>query len=152
MSRTLPIALFLTIMATRACLADLPRTPIRGTPRLFGRDLKAFILINSLTINRSKNGADFGDFLGVTLSPGRLVAVSEDAEGIFYQATHGAHNIAPYYLTHGGIYVSKLSPNRIWVFKGDARIGAKSPIDKDYMPLSSDERRQFRAEAGSTKP
>jgi hypothetical protein len=152
MNRTVSIALLLVTLAAQACLADLPRTPIRRTPQLFGQEIKAFVLTATVTIDRSKNGGWYGDFLGVTLSPGRLVPVSEDAEGFFYQATRGIHNITYYHLAHGGIYVSKLFPNRIWVFKGDARVGAKSGIRKDYMPLAPDERRQFRAEEARAKP
>jgi hypothetical protein len=152
MNRTASTALLLITLVSNTGLADLPRMPIQNTPRLFGHDIKAFVLMSGLTVDRSKNGAKYGDFLGVILSPGKFVPVSEDAEGVFYQATHGIHNITSYYLTHGGIYVSKLSPNRIWAFKGDARIGAKSGVDKDTMPISSDERRKFRTEEPRAKP
>lgn len=140
------LAIILVGFGAQVDFADLPRTPLKTTPRILGHEVRRLMLATSLKIDRSKAGGKRVDFLMLDMSPGPFVPVSEDAEGVYYQAAHGVHVIFPYYLTHGGIYVSKFAQDRMWAFKGDARVGAKSGVDKDHRPLSWDELRHFHRE------
>lgn len=113
--------------------ADLPRTPVKGVPRVFGRDIERFVLLSPIVVNRSKPNVRFFDTIMVRMVPGTFIPVTEDAGGIFYQAANDFMKIRGNYPVSGGIYVSKSRPGVIWVYVGDARMGGG--VEKDTQPL-----------------
>jgi hypothetical protein len=123
------------IFTTEIARADLPRTPVRSVPRLFGRDIERFVLLAPIVIDRSKPGVRFTDIIMVRMVPGTFIPVSEDAEGIFYQAVNNFVQIRGNNPIGGGVYVSKSRPGRISVYVGDARMGSKWGVQKDTLPL-----------------
>lgn len=126
------LLLGLTVHVVRA---DLPRTPVKGTPRVFGRDIERFVLLAPIVIDRSKPGVRFTDIIMVRMVPGTFIPVSEDAEGIFYQAVNNFVQIRGNNPIGGGVYVSTSRPGRISVYVGDARMGSKWGVQKDTLPL-----------------
>jgi hypothetical protein len=124
-------------LSSQVVRADLPRTPVRTVPQLFGRDIERFVLLAPIVINRSKSGSGlpFAAFMMVEVPRGTFIPVSQDAEGIFYQAVNGFLRIRGNDTIGGGFYVSKLRPGEIWVYVGDAQMRSKRGVDKDRLPL-----------------
>ncbi len=71
----------------------------------------------------------------VRMTPGTFIPVSEDAEGIYYQAVNGFLGIRGNSAIGGGLYVSKSRPGLIWVYVGDAQMNSKVGMQKDTLPL-----------------
>jgi hypothetical protein len=122
-------------LTSHVLLADLPRTPVTAVPRVFGRDIERFVLLKPLGIDRSKPGVPFRSTIMVIMSPGTFIPVTEDADGIFYQAVNGFLQIRGNNRIDGGVYVSKSRPGIIWAYVGDAGMNSKFGIDKDTLPL-----------------
>jgi len=124
-------------LTSQVVRADLPRTPIRTVPHLFGRDIERFVLLAPIVVDRHKRGIGlpFSAFMMVRIPPGTFIPVSEDAEGIFYQAVNGFLRIRGNSSIGGGFYVSKSQPGMIWVYVGDAQMRSKRGINKDRLPL-----------------
>jgi hypothetical protein len=118
--------------------ADLLRTPLKAIPRLFGRDVERLVLLTPIVVNRSKPGVAFAVTMMVRIVPGTFIPVTEDADGIFYQAVNGYTTIRGNRPTGGGLYLSKSRPGVIWAYVGDARMGSKIGVDKDTQPLPAD--------------
>lgn len=125
----------LVALTSRDVRADLPRTPIKGVPRVLGRDIECFVLLAPIVVDRSKPGVRFADIIMVRIVPGTFVPVTEDAGGIFYQAVNGFLEIRGSNKTDGGVYVSKSQPGMIWVYVGNARMSSKAGVEKDTLPL-----------------
>jgi hypothetical protein len=121
------------LFATAAADADLPRTPVKGIPRVLGRDIERFVLLSPIVVNRSKPNVRFVDTIMVRMVPGTFIPVTEDAGGIFYQAANDFMQIRGNRPIAGGVYVSKSRPGVIWVYVGDAEMGGG--VEKDTQPL-----------------
>ncbi len=145
MPRAIIIVVALFAVTCSPTFGDPPRAHVTATPRLGGRAVARFFLTSPVKINRSHDGVAYRATLMVELSPGEFVPVAEDADGVFYQARNGVHNLRPYSLNNGGIYVSKSSPQRMWVYVGSARVGAKASVEKDKMYLEPGLVRSFYA-------
>ena len=129
------VGLVLLGLTSHIVRADLPRTPVTGVPRIFGREIERFVLLKPLSVDRSKPGVPFRSTIMVIMSPGTFIPVTEDAGGIFYQAVNGFLEIRGNKRTSGGVYVSKSRQGIIWVYVGHAGMGDKFGIDKDTLPL-----------------
>ncbi len=115
--------------------ADLPRTPVRAVPRVFGRDIPRFVLLAPIVVNRAQPGIPFAATMMVRMLPGTFIPVTEDAQGIFYQAVNSFRFIRGNKEVGGGIYVSKSQPGIIWVYIGNAQMNSKYGVLKDRLPL-----------------
>jgi hypothetical protein len=123
----------LLVFTAEVVRADLPRTPVKGIPRVLGRDIERFVLLAPIVVNRSKPNIRFADVIMVRMVPGTFIPVTEDAGGIFYQAANDFMKIRGNYPVRGGVYVSKSQPGKIWVYVGDGRMGGG--VEKDTLPL-----------------
>jgi hypothetical protein len=115
--------------------ADLPRTPVRSVPRLFGRNIERFVLLAPIVVDRSQPGVPFSATPMIRMLPGTFIPVTEDAEGIFYQAVNEFRSIRGSHPVGGGIYVSKSREGVIWMYIGDAQMNSKQSVLKDRQPL-----------------
>lgn len=122
-------------LTSQVVRADLPRTPLRVVPRVFGRDIERFVLLVPIVVNRSEGGLPFSATIMVRMVPGTFIPVTEDAEGIFYQAVNGFLRIRGNNRIDGGVYVSKSRQGVIWVYVGDAQMKSKFGVNKDRLPL-----------------
>jgi hypothetical protein len=127
-------------LTSQVVRADLPRTPIRTVPHLFGRDIERLVLLAPIVIDRHKRGVGlpFSAFMMVRVLPGTFIPVTEDEGGIFYQAVNGYRTIRGNRRIGGGLYVSKSQPDAIWAYVGDARTKSKFGVEKDRLPLPPD--------------
>ena len=101
------LALGLTSLVARA---DLPRERVREVPRLFGREIERFVLLAPIHIDRSLPNVPFASTIMVRVTPGTFIPVTEDAEGIYYQAVNGFRTIRGNGRVGGGFFVSKTRP------------------------------------------
>lgn len=109
---SLLVLLGLSFAIPLAAWAGSPRRLLTEPPILDGRKIERFLLVAPIR--------QAGVF---TLEPGHLVAVAEDDEGVFYQATAGfLRGLAyrPRERSPGGIHVSKRNPTVITTYYGDA--------------------------------
>jgi len=134
------------VVVTEASGHDLPRTPIQGTPRILGREVPRLILLEP--IYNSPSVPDWSYQWKTLLSvipPGEFVPVSEDRDGVFYEAPTGLGQ--PQSVTGktvfypGGLYVSKQRPDAIHWYFGRAR--GKSWVDVSPRPLPLEDQRKF---------
>lgn len=122
-------------LATTAVRADLPRTPLRTVPRVFGRDIERFVLLAPIVVNRSRPGVPFRATMMIRMMPGTFIPLTEDAGGFFYQAVNGFLRIRGNSRIDGGVYVSKSQQGVIWVYVGSAGMKSKFGVEKDRLPL-----------------
>lgn len=115
--------------------ADLPRTPVKTVPHLFGRDIERFVLLAPIVVDRSHPGLPFSATPMIQMVPGTFIPVTEDAEGIFYQAVNEFRFIRGNNTVGGGIYVSKSREGMIWMYIGNAQMNSKQGVLKDRLPL-----------------
>lgn len=66
----------------------------------------------------------------VRVTPGTFIPVTEDAEGIYYEALNGFLRLRGNDSIGGGLYVSKSRPGLIWVYTGDAQMSSKVGTEK----------------------
>ncbi|HEY2799935.1 MAG TPA: hypothetical protein VGI85_05030 [Chthoniobacterales bacterium] len=129
------ICLFLLSIGARA---RQTRTPFHGTASLGGRQIERFVLLRTIHVNHPLlTRSEQGEFW---ILPGQFIPVSEDARGIYFQATNGfrvfAGNREPL-LVPGGLYVSKRKPDEIFRYFGSAEKSANG-VDIDSIPLRAD--------------
>lgn len=122
-------------LTSQVVRADLPRTPVTAVPRVFGRDIERFVLLAPIVVNRSKPGLPFRIVMMVRMLPGTFIPVTEDADGIFYQAVNGFLRIRGNNRIEGGVYVSKSRQGVIWAYVGNAGMSSKFGVEKDRLPL-----------------
>ena len=65
-------------LVSQVVRADLPRTPVREVPRVFGREIYRLVLLAPIMINRSKPGVAFAATMMVRVLPGTFIPVTED--------------------------------------------------------------------------
>ena len=129
------VCLIILTLTSQAARADPPRTQIRGTPHLFGRDMERLVLVAPIIVNRSKPGVVYAATMMVRILPGTFIPVTEDDGGIYYQAVNGYRSIRGNRQIDGGLYVSKTEPGLIWAYEGDAQTSSKYGVEKDHLPL-----------------
>lgn len=136
------IVLGLNLAIPLAAWAGSPRRLLTQPPILEGREIERFLLVEPI-----RRGGVF------TVEPGHLVAVAEDDEGVFYQATSGFLRglvYRPPERSPGGIHVSKRNPTVITTYYGDA--GDPSDVMKiSNQRLTFDEMRTLKV-AKAAKP
>ena len=102
------------------------RWPVRGTPRIAGREIERFIVLKKFWISHEGEYPLYRDSIR-GLPEAVFVPVSEDKEGVFYHSIagvwRGRYDGWPqtWQLVPGGLYVSKTKPNVIFGYFGDAR-------------------------------
>ncbi len=125
---------FLTV-ALPIARADSPRARVDDTPKLFGREVERLVLVSPIVVDRSERGVPFASTMMVRVTPGIFIPVSEDERGVFYQAVNGYRTIRGNGQVGGGLYLSKQKRGVIWVYVGDARVGSKTGVEQDRLPL-----------------
>ena len=119
----------LVILAASA-LAGRSRSAVAGTPQIGDRSVPRFILMERVKVDRSgpvMRSGDLAHMIGCHLVPGQFVPVSQDADGVYYQASNGIQRYSRHVLlksgsvVHGGLYVSKTRPDNVLIYEGDAR-------------------------------
>ena len=114
----------LAIVAASA-VAGRERSAMAGTPQIADRAVPRFVLLERVKVDRSGPGMrynDLADLIVCELLPGQFVPVSQDGDGVYYQASNGIRRLiksGP--VVHGGLYVSKTRPDKVLVYEGDAR-------------------------------
>lgn len=119
--------------------ADLPRRPLIENPRILGREVKELVLTGVVPV-----GKTLPPGLPTTntykMSPNRFRPVSEDAEGVFYQAVGPLQKRMP--MSRGGVYMNKKYPDMIMPYRGDAT-NVRLPLGI-WEPLHPGHVRMFR--------
>ncbi|MFN2507834.1 MAG: hypothetical protein ABR589_03580 [Chthoniobacterales bacterium] len=108
-ARTIAWAVLLGL-ASPVLRADLPRTAVTRVPQVLGRDIERLVLLTPIVVDRSKPGVPFANTIMVRIVPGTFIPVSDDPEGIYYQAVNGFLSIRSNNVIDGGLYVSKSRP------------------------------------------
>jgi hypothetical protein len=106
--------------------------------------MERLVLMAPVIVDQSKPGVPFGATIMVRLRPDIFIPVTEDADGVFYQAESGYRTIRGNALVPGGLYVSKFRPQKVWVYVGDAQMGSKFGMQKDNLPLPARVLHHFR--------
>jgi hypothetical protein len=137
--------LFLAIVSA-ASGHDLPRTPVQGTPRILGREIPRLILLQPIYHSSSSSDWSFQwKTLLSVIPPGQFGPISEDRDGVFFQAPNGLGQpqsiTAKTVFYPGGLYVSKKQPNAIYWYFGNAR--GQSWVDVSPRPLPVEDQKKF---------
>jgi hypothetical protein len=136
----IPIAATLIFLVTSA-QADLPRHPLSGPPRTARGVIERIILFRKQLPLHLEDGGLEGV---VALQGGVLMPVSEDSDGIYYQAPNGVWvfdrngfsvRTLPGILYPGGLFFSKTKPDDVYAYTGDAR-KQNQYLDRDRRPIS----------------
>jgi|ERR1043166_6495917 hypothetical protein len=138
--RTVSIAIAATLMfLTSRAQADEPRHPLSGPPR------RARGVIDRILLFRKQMFLHDEGLDGVVaLQGGVLIPVSEDRDGIYYQAPNGVWVLdknrfsllpLPGILFPGGLFFSKTKPDDVYAYTGDAR-KHNQYLDRDRRSLS----------------
>ena len=103
--------------------AGLPRSAVRGIPKVGGgQEVERFVLIETIHIDHPNMRR--ADAMEYWMLPGQFIPVSEDSEGVYYQATSGFRifrGSMEQKVVHGGLYVSKTRKERILAYVGNAK-------------------------------
>ncbi len=119
-------------------LADPVRRPTKETPKILGREIERFVLMQAIDIDRTGPGMTKSDEyarMRCRVLPGQFPAVSEDDAWVYYQAGNGVQRIFDRRATEGGLAVSKTKAGVIFVYLGDAR-QVREPLERDTYKLS----------------
>jgi hypothetical protein len=140
--RTLSIAIAATLifLAGRA-QAEPPRHPLSGSPRTARGVIERILLFRKQLVLHDDDGAFDGV---VALQGGVLMPVSEDRDGIYYQAPNGVWVLdkngsgflpLPGILYPGGLFVSKTKADEVYAYTGNARKQTEF-LERDRRHLS----------------
>lgn len=145
--RLASIAVFAGVLgfASSVTFADLPRTAVRGTPKVGGgQEVERFVLLTTVHINHPNMRRR--DAMEYWMLPGQFVPVSEDSEGVYYQATSGFRlyeGFSGQKVVPGGLYVSKTRNDRILPYVGNAKELGES-LSMDTFQLLLDVRQKLK--------
>ena len=112
------------LLAAAAAEAAPSRTLLKGTPVILGREIPRFVSLEPIRINRAAPGLtdrDMMDRLVGQMLAGQFVPVSEDSNGVYYQAARGFQTPGQTSSIPAGLCVSKTQPGTITAYTGDAR-------------------------------
>jgi len=114
------------------------RTVVKGTPKVGGgQEVERFVLMQTIHIDHPNMRR--ADAMEYWMLPGQFIPVSEDAEGVYYQATSGFRifrGSMGQKVVHGGLYVSKTRKDRILAYVGNAKeLGQGLEIDPIALML-----------------
>ena len=140
--RTLSIAIAATLFFLASpAQADPPRHPLSGPPRTARGVVDRVLLFRKQLLLHLGDGGFDGV---VALQGGVLMPVSEDRDGIYYQAPNGVWVLdrnssgflpLPGILFPGGLFFSKTKPDDVYAYTGDAR-KQNQYLDRDRRQLS----------------
>jgi hypothetical protein len=140
--RTLSIAIAATLFfLASGAQADPPRHPLSGSPRTARGVVDRIVLFRKQLFLHEGDGSFSGI---VALQGGVPMPVSEDSDGIYYQAPNGVWILdkkgsgflpLPGILYPGGLFFSKTKPDDVYAYTGDAR-KQNEYLDRDRRPLS----------------
>ena len=119
-------------------MPQLPRLPLRETPRILGRPIERIIVPKDIYIAMLPGDRSQHDVLE-SIPRGQMIAASEDAQGVFYQAAKGLRKFNFYDVGNpinvpGGLYLSKTRASIIYPYFGDGR-NAGPTLSKYLRPL-----------------
>jgi hypothetical protein len=127
------------VLLASGAQADEPRHPLSGPPRTARGVIERILLFRKqLKLHDGLDGV-------VALQGGVLMPVSEDRDGIYYQAPNGVwvfdkngsgYLPLPGILYPGGLFFSKTKPDDVYAYTGDAR-KQKQYLERDWRPVSS---------------
>jgi hypothetical protein len=131
--------------ASSMTYADLPRIAVRGIPKVGeGQEVERFVLME--TIHIAHVNMRRADAMEYWMLPGQFVPVSEDGEGVYYQATSGFRifrGSMGQKIVHGGLYVSKTRRDRILPYVGNAKELGEA-LEMDTIALLLDVRQKLK--------
>jgi hypothetical protein len=121
------------------------RSAVTGTPRVGGgQAIERLVLMETIHIQhpnmRHREAMEFW------MLPGQFIPVSEDGEGVYYQATSGFrlfNGSLGQKAVPGGLYMSKTSKDRIVPYVGNAR-DLGDALSMDVTPLLLDSRMKLK--------
>lgn len=119
--------------------ADLPRTLLKQKPRIMGREVKELVLTGTVPVGKVLPPG-LPTTITYKMTPNRFRPVSEDAEGVFYQALGPLQEKMPMY--RGGVYMSKKFPDKLIPYRGDAA-DVRLPVGM-WEPLHPGHAQMFR--------
>jgi hypothetical protein len=110
--------------------ADEPRTLVKGTPRILGREIEQLVLLVPIHLGRQIPGMI--TMPEYDILPNRFVAASEDSGGVYYQAVARfkpqVSGACARCGVDGGLSVSKTRVDLVIPYTGDAR-DLRLPLD-----------------------
>ncbi len=131
------IAGALVALSVAVAVAGPTRTAVKGSPTILGREIPRFVVLEPIRINRAAPGLtnrDMMDRLVGQLLPGQFVPVSEDANGVYYQASRGFQTVGHTSSQPAGLYVSKTRAQTMFAYVGEAREpGAELQLDSQRL-------------------
>jgi hypothetical protein len=149
--RFISLIALLSIAGT-LCFAGSARTPVKGIPKVGGgREVERFVLME--TVHISHPNMRRADAMEYWMLPGQFVPVSEDGEGVYYQATSGFRifrGSLGQKVTSGGLYVSKSRSDRIQPYVGDAKEPGEA-LNLDTFALLLDVRMKLKVARAERK-
>jgi hypothetical protein len=95
--------------------ADEPRTLVKGTPRILGREIEQIVLVSTIHVGGQVPGMI--TMPSYYILPNRFAAVSEDSERVYYQAVT---RFRPETIEEGGLWISKTTPGIVYSYLGNA--------------------------------
>ncbi|HEX7516153.1 MAG TPA: hypothetical protein VF345_02585 [Chthoniobacterales bacterium] len=111
------LVIFVLLFIAGLVRADEPRTLVKGTPRILGREIEQLVL----TVPIQVGGRQIPGMITMPsfdILPNRFVAASENSEGVYYQAVA---QFRPGQSIEGGLWVSKTTAGLVTSYVGDAR-------------------------------
>lgn len=141
-----------SLVVASAALAGPGRTVVNGVPKINGREIEQFVLMDYIRMKSSVN-AGLGSSTSFVMLPGQFVAVSEDGGGVYYQAVNAfrmAHD--PSKVIVGGVYVGRTGSTSMTAYFGDARNQGVLVRLLNHQPMITDDMKKFQvAKSGSAK-
>ena len=136
LSRDWLVTLLWLFVANMVC-AEEPRTLVKGTPRILGREIEQLVLVSTIHVGRQIPGMI--TMPNYYVLPNRFVAASEDSEHVYYQAVA---RFRPETIAEGGLWISKTTPGMVYSYIGDAR-NLRVPLHM-MLPLDPEDVRKLK--------
>lgn len=125
------------------------RTAVNGVPRINGREIEQFVLMDYIRMKSAVN-AGLGSSTSFVMLPGQFVAVSEDGGGVYYQAVN-AFRMAkdPNTVIVGGVYVARTGSSSMTAYFGDARNQGVPVRLLNHVPMITEDMKKFQVAKSS---
>lgn len=134
------LVMLLLLFVANMVRAEEPRTLVKGTPWILGREIDQLVLVSTIHVRRQ--GRPVPGMLTMPdyyVLPNRFVAASEDSECVYYQAVA---RFRPETIAEGGLWISKKTPGIVYSYIGDAR-NLRVPL-RMMLPLDPEEVRKLK--------